>query len=267
MTGRILAALLAASACAAETPDELRELMRRSLARIEQTEQKMSHYAFTRHFESKQFSAGGAVKSRQAWVGRSEWQEGFRVFRLLERDGKPIPEEERVKIEEGIQKRLAELQAMTPEQLKQRREQGRRRERDDDAWLKEFPDALDYKLLAQETVNGAPALVLECSPRPGYKARNMRARVFEKVRGRAWVDKTEAELVKADVEVFDTVSIGWGILGRIEKGTRFMIERQKLGPDLWLPASQTVRLAARMMLVKSMHQEISSRYSDYRPRP
>src|SRR5262249_519728 len=181
-------------------------------------------------------------------------------------DGKPIPEEERRKNEELIRKRLAERKAMTPEQLQKMREERRKKGNDESAWLKEFPEALDYKPAGEEIIDGRPALLLECSPRQGYQAKNMRARVFEKLRGRIWIDKAESELVKADVEMFDTVNLGWGFLGRIEKGTRFLIKRKKVAEGLWFNEAETYKFAARLMMVKSIRNEITTQFSDFRHR-
>ena len=55
-------------------------------------------------------------------------------------------------------------------------------------------------------LNGRPTLLMEATPKPGYKAKNMRARVFEKMKARIWIDKASSELVKADADMFDTVT-------------------------------------------------------------
>lgn len=258
--------LLLTGAGLAETPADVRALVRRSLAGIEETAKKLADYGYVRRVERKEFSGDGAVKTHQSWVNRRETEEGFMVMRLIERDGQPIPEPERLKNEEILRKRLAELKAMTPEQIQRLRDENLRRSREGDEWIQEFPEALDYRSAGEAMVDGRPALVLEASPRKGYRPTNLRARIFEKTRGRLWIDKAEAQLVKADAEVFEAVNIGWGLLGRIEKGTRFLLERRQVAPDVWLPSVQTLRFDARVMLVKSVRNEVTTRYSDYRHR-
>ena len=138
-------------------------------------------------------------------------------------------------------------------------EQGRKR---DNAWFYELSDALEFRETGEETVDGRPALVVELSPRAGYRAKNMRARLFEKMRGKVLVDKADAELVRADVEVFDTVSVGLGILGKVNKGTQFHLERRRVAEGTWLTNMQQVLFGARIML-KSFHQEVTTRYSGF----
>jgi hypothetical protein len=138
------------------------------------------------------------------------------------------------------------------------------RKREDTSWLKEFPEALEFKKVGEEEIGGRVAWVLECSPRAGYKAQSLRGRVFEKTRGRVWIDVADSQLVRVDAAVFDTVSIGWGMAAKIQKGTRFQIDRRKLADGAWLPESQTIRFAAKVMMVKSLAIEDSARFSGYR---
>jgi hypothetical protein len=259
--------LVTAGFAYSETPDHLRGIMRAAMKKYQASSEKRNEYLYVLRSERREFDGNGQPRSQQSVMIRREPEGEFVVSRVVERDGKPVSEDERRRNEERIQKSLAELRALSPEERRRRSEEGRRRRSSEDSWIAEFPEALDYRHVGEEPVNGRPALVLECSPRPGYRPSNMRARVFEKTRGRVWVDKAENELVKADAEVFDTVNVGFGLVGRIEKGTRFRLERQKTSDGTWLPVFQSARFAARIMLVKSMNREFTLRFSDYAPRP
>jgi hypothetical protein len=181
----------------------------------------------------------------------------------VQRDGHPVPDSEIQQNHEMARTRAAELRAMSPSERAKVEEAGGVRAKEQD-WLKEFPDALDYKKVGEETIAGRRTLVLECSPRKGYKASNLRARVFEKVRGKIWMDAAEEQIVRVDAEVFDTVSIGWGLIGKVQKGTRFHLERSRLADGSWLPNSQSIRFAASYLVFKSLAQEEITRYSEYR---
>ena len=245
-------------------PGDLHAVVRQSIRQMQDAGRKLSEYGFTSRHERREFNSSGQITSRSVWVNKRELIDGFMFVRTVERDGQPVAAPERAKIEEAIRERLAEMKALTPEQLAQRREEARKRSSAESAWLQEIPEALDFRLVGEESIHDRPALVMECSPRAGYRAKNVRARVFEKTRGRLWIDKAESELVKGDVEVFDTVSVGWGVLGRIEKGTRFFIQRRKVAPQTWLLEGQTIKFAARMMLFKTVHSEMITRFSDFR---
>ena len=95
----------------------------------------------------------------------------------------------------------------------------------------------------------------------------MRARVFGKMKANFWIDKATSELVKADAEMFDTVSVGFGVLGKIEKGTRFRIQRKLIADGEWLIESQYTRFGARILLFKTLRNESTTEWSDFRRRP
>ena len=262
---RLALSLGFAVSLSAETPDHWRGLVRTALTKLEESQERVvSKYVFRRAGERREFQADGKLKSERTWVVQRVFRDGFFFPTVIERDGKPLSEAELQSNDEWIQKRIVELKAMTPEQRKQLRDEEKARDQQEDAWLRELPDALEFRKAGEEMLNGRAAILLECSPRSGYRARNMRARVFEKTRGRIWIDKGDSEMARTEAEVFEAVNIGWGLLGRIEKGTRFLLSRRKLDQETWGADSQIIRFAVRVMLVKSIHNEVVNRYSGYR---
>jgi hypothetical protein len=134
------------------------------------------------------------------------------------------------------------------------------------SWMSEMPDALVFRRAGFEDRNGRRAEILTFEPRPGYKPKQMRAKLFEKVRGKIWMDQADNELVKLDVLVFDDVSIGFGILGKLEKGTHFEMERKKWDIGVWFEEWQRVRFDARF-LIKPVRQEIETRWKNVSIKP
>lgn len=266
MAARTLAPLLPVVCLSAQTGGDPRELVRQALNRLDEGQERVvSNYGFRRAGERREFDSEGKVKVERKWVVERVLRDGFFFSKLVERDGQTVPEAEQQGNEAGFQKRAAELKAMSAEQLKQLRQEERNKERQEDSWLRELPDALEFHRAGEELMNGRPTLVLDCSPRSGYRAKNIRARVFEKMRGRVWIDKADSEMAKAEAEMFDSVNIGWGLIGRIEKGTRFLLSRRKLGDDAWGVDTQVIKLSARV-LFKSLRTEVVHHYSDYRHR-
>lgn len=244
--------------------EELRGLMRQVLRNLTSADHNLGDYAYARYSVRREFDGDGDVKTEHTFLARRDFLDGYGFTQQVERDGKPVPAEDLEREQAAFRQHVAELEAMTEAERRAAEEENRKQSAEQNAWLQEFPEALDYRQVGEEMIAGRPALVLECSPRPGYKASNLRARVFEKVRGKLWIDKAESQLVRVDAEVFETVNIGWGVVGRIQKGTRFHLERRRLDDGSWLPASQTVRFAARVLLFKTISQEETTRYSEFR---
>jgi hypothetical protein len=268
-------ALILASArpgLAAETPSQLREMVRKAAAAFNLEDERREQFLFKARNERRELDSNGKVTSERSTVWERIEIDGFAFGRTLIRDGKPLTAEERKSEDADIQKRLVALkvpvQTAGVGRTEQREQQTNlpRRKTAQHQWFQEFPEALDYTLVGEEVMNGRAALHLAATPRAGYQAKNMRARVFEKMKCQLWIDKATMELIRADAEMFDTFNVGFGILGRIEKGTRFQIQRRPVADGIWLIDSQSVRFGARLLLVKSMHQESTNAWTDFRRR-
>lgn len=260
---RILCFFALTGMAQAQSAEELRTRLRESLAKLQEADQRMGDYAYSRFNVRREFHSNGSVKAERTILALREFEDGFGFMHQVQRDGKPVPDAEIKQALDGARARAAQLRAMSPAERAQAEPETRSRA-PEQSFLKEFPDALEFKKIGEETIDGRQTWVLECSPRPGYKAANLRARVFEKVRGKVWLDAAASEIVRVDAEVFDTVSIGWGMIGKVQKGTRFHLERRRLADGSWLPESQSIRFSARILVFKSLAQEEITRYSDYR---
>jgi len=253
-------ALVFAAALATETSADLRNLVRQALSGLYREDDRRGEFLFKARNDKKDFDSAGKVTNHTSHVWERIDVDGFPFGRTIERNGKPVTAEERKGEDAAMWKRLAELKAGTaPDPPK--------KPNPANEWYSEFPEALEYRLVGEEMVNGRAALLMEASPRSGYKPKNMRARVFEKMNARIWIDKAASELVKAEAEMFDTVSVGYGVLGKIEKGTRLKLQRRLVGDGIWLIESQSLKYSARILLVKTLRSETATEWWDFRKRP
>ena len=89
-------------------------------------------------------------------------------------------------------------------------------------------------LAEEESWDGNSMYVIEATPRPGYQPRSRTAKVLVQLQGRLWVDKRDYHLVKAEVEVVDTISVGLFLI-RLAKGSRAAFEQTRVNDEVWLP--------------------------------
>lgn len=118
-------------------------------------------------------------------------------------------------------------------------------------------------MLREEPVAGREAYVISGEPRADFRPRRKQAKVLPKLRFQAWVDKAECQWVRADVEAIDTITYG-GIVARIHKGSRISLEQIRINDEVWLPRHASIKLGARVMLLKSYNVEADVSYRDYR---
>ena len=221
------------------------------------------NYTFVRQTVRRQFNSAGGEESRH-----SEEHEITILFsqphsRLIARDGRPLLPKEEKKEQDKLAKTFAQRKNET-EAEKQKRladdEQRRERAR---AFLREVPEAYDFRLLGEEALQGRYAWIIEAAPRPGYRPRDPRARILPKVRGRLWIDKAESQWVKADLEAIDTLSFA-GFLFRLGKGSRLEFEQVKINDEVWLPKRLYANISARLALIKKFQGDVELTYSNYR---
>jgi hypothetical protein len=261
---------VAAGAFAGETPEQLRGMVRKSMAGLQLESERRDHYLFKTRGERNELDSSGKVAQWHGHYSERVEIEGVPFLRTLQRDGKALTAKERKEEDSAIQRRLAELRvpaAATASVVDPAATVlSRRPSPKKDDWFLEFPEALDFKIAGEEIIEGRPTVRVEAVPRLGYQAGNIRARVFEKMKGSLWIDRATSELVKADAEMFDTVSVGFGVLGKVEKGTRFRTRRRMLADGTWLMEFQSLRFGARL-LFKTLRNESTTEWWDFRRRP
>ena len=87
---------------------------------------------------------------------------------------------------------------------------------------------------------------------------------MQHVAGKAWVDEQDHQIVRVEIEVTDTISIGLGILARLQKGASIVEERRKFNNEIWLPVRAEVTLNAKILLLKGFNIREITEYSDHR---
>ncbi len=70
-------------------------------------------------------------------------------------------------------------------------------------------------------------------PNPHYNAPNRELQVFRSMSGKMWIDRAAGRLARMDGSLFEDVTFGWGLLGRLNKGGTFSVVQSQVGQDHW----------------------------------
>ena len=188
---------------------------------------------------------------------------GFTYKRLIAVNGTPIPADELARNDEKHRKDLERVAASPSEQAKQRRdaEQNQREEREaiDEAFR-----VYTIEMIGRESVAGYPTIVGTLEPRPEYRPRSDDGRMMKRFRARVWIHEFDYQLVKADLQSVDDVTIGWGIVGRLHKGARVSMERTKVNDEVWLPARLRITGTGRALMFRGFRLDALTQWSDYK---
>jgi hypothetical protein len=253
------------------TPDatgSLSQLQMRELFRVVAEKDRANHkrqrdYTYIERDVQNNLDGKGHNKSTEVKTYEVLEIYGEQVQRLIQKDDKPLEPKDAAKEEEKIQKILDKRKEESESDRRKREEKEEKEREDGRKFVNEVADAYNFKLVGTEMVSGREAWVIDGEPRPGYEPQMKEAKFLPKFHGRVWIDKSDLQLAKMDVEAIDTVSVGW-VLARIHKGSRFMLEQARVNDEVWLPRHVTFKFDARVALLKGYNIDGDQEFRDYK---
>ena len=126
--------------------------------------------------------------------------------------------------------------------------------------FKAIPDAFVFKYDGEE--NGQVRLTF--FPNPHYDAPNRELQVFRSLSGKMWIDRAAGRLTRMDGTLFEDVTFGWGLLGRLNKGGTFSVIQRRVGDDHWEAVSLDVKMSGHAVIFKSINVKQMQRLTDFR---
>ncbi len=249
---------------AAQNAPSAREIVQSSVDLDQKNEAIARNYTFLERQETRVLDRSGKPKKApEIRTYDVTLLEGSPYRRLVARNDRPLAPREEQKEQEKLQKSIDERRRETPAERQRRIDEWDRKQQRQRAPFKEIPNAFDFRLTGEETLNGRDVYVIEATPKPGYKPTLAATAYFPKMKGKLWIDKRDSEWVKAEIESLDTISYG-GILVRLAKGSRVTFEETRVNNEVWLPKRIAVSVSARVMLVTGARVELEIAFSNYR---
>jgi len=257
--------ILALAACGAVSAfsQEAREIVRKSVELDQANWLRMADYTWFAHSRERHFDSRNRVASEheEGWETIILGGEPYR--RTLERDNQPLPAEEERKEQAKLDRAVERLDKETPEQ-KQRRlaeyDKQRRRERE---FLLEVPDAFDFRLDGDETVDGQNVWMISGVPKPEYHAKTRDGRALLKIRGKLWIEKAGYQWVRLEAQTTATISFGL-FLARLNPGASLVFEQTRVNNEVWLPKREWLSGSGRIGLLKRVAEDQEITWSHYR---
>jgi hypothetical protein len=219
----------------------------------------LDQYTFTERRTERQMDADGKVKkvTYASYEVYPSAEPGHTYRKLIERDGKPLPADELAREDRKQQAKEAKAAARSAEA------QAERRRRETEA-IDEIFRLYDIRIVGREPLEGRNAILVSFGSRPGVETKTRPGRIVKKFSGRAWIDEADRQLVRVEASLTDDLSFGFGILAKLKKGARAELQRRKVNGEIWLPAEARFVGHARVLLVKGVHIDALSEYSDYK---
>ena len=227
----------------------------------------LDQYTFLEKQTEKQLESDGRVKnvSTSLYEVYPSPEPGRTYRKLVERDGRRLTAEELAKEDEKQEakeaKKAARLYSDDPAKRASAESERKLRET---RTIEEIFRIFEFRIAGREEIHGRNAIVVTFQPRETAEASSRAARILKKFSGRAWVDEADRQLVKVEAELMDDLSFGFGILAKLRKGAHAVMLRRKINDEIWLPAEARFVGHGRVFLVRGLHVDTVSEYSDYR---
>jgi hypothetical protein len=162
--------------------------------------------------------------------------------RLIEKDGKPVTDGDvdRIEVKE------------------ERRREGRRTSMDDVVAM------LTFTSERRDTLNGRDTIVVRFTPRANATPETREGRIARVFAGSVWVDEAAHEVIRVEATAVDSISFGFGLIARLNKGTTVTLTREQIQGALWLPTSIRFTGEGRALLVRKLNVDQRIEWFDYK---
>ena len=139
--------------------------------------------------------------------------------------------------------------------------------------VRALPDAFLYEYAGQQMGTagvgkpGDPLVALKFRPNPRYEPPSRVEQVLTGMEGVVLLDGRCGRLASIDGHLFKEVGFGWGILGHLDKGGRFLVQQQEITDNYWAISSMKLDITGRVLLVKSLLFSMTEVFSDFKAVP
>jgi len=187
---------------------------------------------------------------------------------LLMENGQPLSQQQR-RDEEA---RLANY-VQNPLELRKKRKQEKEDTEHTERILRALPDALLYERAGTEPSReglGAPKdelIRLKFRPNPRYTPPSHVEQVLTGMTGYLLIDAKENRIALIDGTLQKEVGFGWGILGHLDPGGRFVVQQAEVGDHQWEVTRMELSFTGKVLFLKKLNIHSSDTFSDFRPVP
>lgn len=250
----VISVLLAAIALAQPIPN-LPALLDEVRAHQLKTEQLRENYTFHHIEQVDDLDAQGKVETTTTTETEVFFANGYRIARLVKKNGRELSEAERTNEDRRIRKRVEEVM---------KKDRGQRKNRGGGGLsISQILAMAKISSPRRITFHGRDTVLFDFVGDSGAHAHSMEQSAAKKMSGSVWIDWADRQVARLEVRFDDNFRIGGGLLASVQKGTAFEMEQSPLGEGLWMQVSNEQHVGARLV-VKNYRENIHSRNVDFR---
>ncbi|HZD49613.1 MAG TPA: hypothetical protein VE178_12805 [Silvibacterium sp.] len=181
------------------------------------------------------------------------------IFRILEDHNRPLDAEQSQKEEQRIQELVTKPGAMTRVEQDHLKDEERMHR-----VIAMLPQAFLY---TYDGPSEGDTVRLSFRPNPAFTAPNYEARVVHALAGTLVVNQRLKRMVAMKGQMLDRVDFGYGLLGYVEKGSSFELQRRQVSETRWKTSLIDVHVQGKVLLLHNVTKDQREVRTDFHPVP
>ena len=178
--------------------------------------------------------------------------------RIIIQNGEPAGES----LRESETQRIAQYVGSPSAQAKRRKDN-----KHDDDQAAELLRMLPKAYLWSVAGESPETITLNYKPDPAFSPPTMESRVMGAMAGEVVINKAGHHIQSLRGKMQYEVKIGFGLLGKINRGGTFDVERRPVDGQTWEITAQHVHIGGHALLFKTIGQQEDEEMTDFRPSP
>jgi hypothetical protein len=181
------------------------------------------------------------------------------ISRVIAIDGRPLNAQERAQDDGRVNRLMNDPSALRKKQQEQKEDEAHEQK-----LLSSIPDAFNFTFAGVQDAPSGKLVRYTFQPDPNFSPPNHESRVFQGMKGEMLIDIDAKRIAKIDATLFQPVDFGWGILGRLDRGGRFLIEQRCLDGKRWETTHSVLHFTGKALMLKAISIQEDETLSDFR---
>ena len=243
-------------------------LLQKVQANEDKVETVLDSYSFIQKTITRDIGKDGVLREKESETNQLSFYKGYRIRRLIEKNGRPLTEKEQaesnkdaVKLAEDIEKRIEKNESRLGKL------DGKGAPSQDSRRISIAEVLRASKLInpRRERFRGRDCVVFDFEPNPEFDTRNATSvlRFFGKTAGVMWIDEADKQVARIEAVLFESLSIGGGVLAKFKKGATFTLDKERVNNEIWLPSQIDINFSARVLLFKGIDINQVQKFYNY----
>ena len=184
--------------------------------------------------------------------------------RLVAVDGKPLDAAELARLDAEHRKKVERMRSETPRQRAARLKEEADELRERDEILDDAERVYAFSYVGRERIDGQPVVVVNLTPRPNARVTTSDGQRMKQFAGRMWISDGDYHIARVRLHAIDSVSVGWGVVARVEPGSGFDFVRKKVA-GTWVASELTIEGSGRTLLFRKFQIKTVTTYVNHQP--